>query len=85
MSASRALRLLRHILDNFFPCQSRSPTVEYDFVFKILNSYEELKKEYNGEADVIVDKNLGWRADFKFLCVGFFVFCVTPKGEDLIV
>ena len=68
-------RLLWHILDYFFPSQSRSLTVEYDFVFKILNSYEELKKEYNREAEVIVDKKLGWRADFKFL----YVLCLSYR------
>ena len=67
-------RLLHQILDYFFPCQSKSPTVQYDFILKILNLYEELKREYNGEADVIVDKILGWRAAFKLLYVSCLSF-----------
>ena len=59
--------LLRHVLDFFFPIQSRSPNINYEFIDEILEQYNDLQNAYMGTEVVPEYENLGWRDDCKFL------------------
>lgn len=59
--------VLRHMLDFFFPIQSRSPNINYDFIDEILGEYDDLQNAYMGTEVIPRYENLGWRDDFKFL------------------
>src|SRR6218665_33855 len=59
--------ILRHFLESFFPTESRSPNINYQFVEDVLAGYENLQKSYSGKEKIPRRENQGWRDDFRFL------------------
>src|SRR6218665_346310 len=58
--------ILRHFLESFFPTESRSPNINYQFVEDVLAGYENLQKSYSGKEKIPRRENPGWRDDFRF-------------------
>src|SRR6218665_3172717 len=59
--------ILRYFLESFFPTESRSPNINYQFVEDVLAGYENLQKSYSGKEKIQRRENPGWRDDFRFL------------------
>ena len=64
-------RILKHVLDTFFPDVTVSPNLHYPFVSEILTNYETLKKNFANNKSLdntaILEQPQGWRDDMKFL------------------
>ena len=59
--------VLRHVLNSFFPEQSKSPNIHYPFITEIQQQYDNLKNKYPGDEVMPNYVNPGYRDDFKFL------------------
>ena len=59
-------RILRVVMDKELGGNTRSPNIEYPFVFQLVKKYEDLKAQFVNGTEEILDKS-GWRDDMKFL------------------
>lgn len=61
--------ILKHVIEQFFAENARSPNIEYYFVMEVTKNYEDMKKKFMEEEHPMVDfgKTDVWRDDMKFL------------------
>lgn len=60
-------RILKHVLDFYVSNTTTKPDMNYKFIHEVLENYKELQTECQAETEMDVDKDPGWREDFKFL------------------
>ena len=59
---------LRHVLDDVMQMPTTKPQIDLPFIDELQEHYQELQASYVDQEEAVeIEKNPGWRSDFKFL------------------
>lgn len=79
-------RILKHVLDYFVGKHTTKPSLNYDYIERIVEEYAVLQTSYKSDIKINLHKNPGWRDDFKFLyelCMAFQFYEKNGKFPEI--